>query len=105
MELRRTRDAALFTRIYEVLIEHVKAHPSSQLEFLAFHLNAAKDDPYRTTEWRFMGCLGMGGKFWCTWESFHVSMYSEDRTPARALAEQAANAALLELYKPPEEEA
>ena len=58
------------------------------------------------TEWRFIGALGFGGKFWRTrsrrpdgsWgDWWHVNCYSEDETPARLAMIDRANARLWDL--------
>jgi hypothetical protein len=45
-------------------------------------------------EYRFMGLLGYGGKFWVSRDGFHVSCYPEDETPARLRIIEETNAVL-----------
>lgn len=62
------------------------------------------------TEWRFMGALGFGGKFWRTrshrpdgsWgDWWHVNCYREDETPERLAMIERANARLWKLQTRP----
>ena len=48
-------------------------------------------------EWRFMGALGFGGKFYNDGVSWRVGCYREDDTPERLRMIGAANARLAEL--------
>jgi hypothetical protein len=77
---------SIFKRAYEVLVVYAKANENNELDFVEFHTwrhHPASDSCGNTTEFRFQGCLGMGGKFWVSCAHFNVSCYSEDSTPAR----------------------
>jgi hypothetical protein len=50
-------------------------------------------------EYRFMGALGFGGKFWQ--QSMTVTCYPEDETPERRAIIERANAALADLLAVP----
>lgn len=52
-------------------------------------------------EWRFMGSLGFGGKFYRDFKDgkWWVGCYREDDTPARESMIQTANARLTELHE------
>ncbi len=89
--------------MYDVLVNHAGApNTEARQDFLRLVTAWSEQNPYETHEYRFKGSLGMGGKFWLTPDSFHVSYYTEDETPARARARSNANAALRELFVRPE---
>jgi len=50
-------------------------------------------------EYRFMGLLGFGGKFWVSRDGFHVSCYPEDLTPEREHYIQTTNLALIQVWE------
>jgi hypothetical protein len=89
--------------VYGVLMKHAAAHPGHLEDFLAQMLCWTARDPYQTQEFRFGGSLGMGGKFWLCPESFRVSAYTEDMTPARREAITKTNEELKKLFVAPEE--
>lgn len=83
--------------VYDVLVKHAGADDtetegvySARTDFVF-----AQTDKYQP-EYRFMGLLGFGGKFWRNgWEDrWYVYCYAEDLTPARQAAVDATNAAL-----------
>lgn len=75
--------------IWDALVEHAGAAEWQREEFVQLHVAG------RCDEFRFMGSLGAGGKFWRhTWT---VDCYPEDLTPARQQSIAATNAALAEL--------
>jgi hypothetical protein len=61
-----------------VLVKHAGASETMREQFMYKMLEWNARDDYHPREFRFMGNLGMGGKFWLTAESFHVSAYNED---------------------------
>jgi len=70
----------LFEKVFDALVKHVGAHESMREDFVNAQVRFVTERPlrYPTKEWRFMGSLGTGGKFYLTHESFHVSAYPED---------------------------
>lgn len=50
-----------------------------------------------TTEWRFQGRLGFGGKLYCDHYEMRVGCYPEDVTPERNQMIERANSALQQL--------
>jgi hypothetical protein len=74
MELNMTSDEA--NQVYDILIAEARA-PQSQRD--SFVREFTSDKP--TTEWRFMGALGFGGKF--RFPGTRIDCYPEDETPAR----------------------
>lgn len=58
-----------------------------------------------TTEYRFQGALGFGGKFNIDYNRWYVSYYTENETPYLNLCEARANARLHHLYRKQIEEA
>ncbi len=75
--------------VYDVLAEHAGASEGQRDEFAFMHVNGCCD------EYRFIGSLGFGGKFWR--RDWRVSCYREDETPERVEAIRVANDALAEL--------
>lgn len=104
MELKRPRTKEVFKKVYDVLVEHAGAMEANCEDFIYAVVRWSERNPYQTNEYRFMGRLGMGGKFWLTPESFHVSAYSEDITPKRRAIITKTNAELKKLFVPPEVE-
>ena len=78
-----------FDRVYSVLVEHTGAPDNEDARF-AFVFEFTGQRP--TSQYRFGGILGFGGKFF--FPAFNVSCYSEDRTAEREAAIQATNVAL-----------
>ncbi len=81
--------------VYDVLVEHCGApdHPDSFLraDFILRQMAGSAD------EYRFMGALGGGGKFWNCNGRWYVNCYAEDLTDERLRMISAANEALAEL--------
>ena len=95
----------LFEKIFNVLMKHAGASESMREQFMYKMLEWNIRDDYGTWEFRFMGNLGMGGKFWLTAESFHVSAYSEDLIGRHAYRKDVINTTneeLKKLFIPPE---
>ena len=66
------------TEIYRVLVKYCDAEDCEEDE-IRFAEEFSKDNP--GTEWRFIGNLGYGGKFY--WPGMYVDYYSEDETKIR----------------------
>lgn len=75
--------------IYDVLVRFAGANEADWETFAWLHVTA------RCDEYRFMGALGFGGKFWC--HDWRVSAYPEDITLERQQVIDETNAALAEL--------
>lgn len=80
--------------VYDILVEECGASESQRPEFVHHQVTS------RVDEWRFMGALGFGGKFWRnhgrlpggTWgEVWYVTCYPEDSTPEREAMIRTAN--------------
>lgn len=97
---RSTRE--IFDDVYTLLVTIAKASPSMREDFISYHVgrhSPEKASAGSVTEWRFMGSLGMGGKFWVSLEHFSVSYYySEDETPARVSTRTTCLTALRPLF-------
>jgi hypothetical protein len=96
----------LFEKVFDVLVKHAGASETMRENFMYKMLEWNARDDWGTWEFRFMGNLGMGGKFWLTAESFHVSAYSEDligRYVYRKDVINATNEELKKLFVPPGE--
>ena len=82
-------------KIYDIL-EDIGASPNMRDSFVHTHVN----DEHQH-EWRFMGLLGYGGKFWNerlyidNKYEWRVSCYSEDENPKREKIIQETNYKLL----------
>jgi hypothetical protein len=81
-----------FNRVYNVLAEccNVQDDKSSRATFV-FHFCGERP----TSEYRFMGALGFGGKF--RFPGFTVDCYPEDSNPRSTAMIAQANAALIPL--------
>jgi hypothetical protein len=80
--------------VYDVLVEHAGASEEQRDEFVIMHVNG------RCDEYRFIGSLGFGGKFWR--HDWRVSCYREDETPERVEAIRITNEALAGVRRLPE---
>jgi hypothetical protein len=83
--------AAQADAVYDVLVKHAGASEGWREDFVCYLVDA------RTTEHRFQGVLGIGGKFWNSGGRWYVATYPEDLTPARRQAIDDTNAALAAL--------
>lgn len=84
-------DEGLAHEVYQVLTEECGAADDADAlsSFVANHRDG------RVDEYRFMGSLGFGGKFWQ--RDMRVSCYREDESPERLAMIEKANARLSEL--------
>lgn len=80
-------------RVYDLLVELCGAVPDWREPFVKYHTANRSD----STEWRFAGFLGFGGKFWSNDGRWWVTCYSEDENEARRLIIDATNQRLAEL--------
>lgn len=69
--------AFIYEKAYQILCEHAGAQ-ASEREKQCF-IQAFLDEKHLTSEYRFGGKLGQGGKFWNSNGSLHVTCYLEDR--------------------------
>lgn len=86
-------DQTTAQQVYDLLIEHCGAHPDDKGQFVQAHVRS------HVEEFRFMGDLGFGGKFWRDpdpqhGERWRVTCYREDETPERVKAIEDTNGAL-----------
>lgn len=65
-------------KVYDIL---VKVGSASESERNSFIFNHSEEVRYPTTEWRFCGSLGFGGKYRS--RSNSVDCYREDQNPER----------------------
>lgn len=102
MKEKREELNALFNEVFEILEMYARAHESLRTDFIEFH-STRHDPSYKSdrnhTEWRFMGALGGGGKFWVTVETFHVNAYPEDMNDVRRAMINKVNHELKPLHK------
>lgn len=82
-------------QVWRVLVEDCGAS-HNPLEELSFVTEYTTDSAYSpSSEWRFVGNLGFGGKF--RYPGLRVDCYPEDETPERNAAILAANTRLAAL--------
>ncbi|HEU5108820.1 MAG TPA: hypothetical protein VFT95_09710, partial [Micromonosporaceae bacterium] len=76
--------------VWDVLVERAGASEAGREDFVAVQTRGGCD------EYRFIGSLGFGGKFWTATNtsSWYVTCYREDETAARRSAIGVTNAAL-----------
>lgn len=77
----------IFDQAFDILVEHAGARDGDwqRKGFVDAFVNGL------TTEWRFQGLLGFGGKFRRNDGRYYVTCYPEDRTPERdAICEKVA---------------
>jgi hypothetical protein len=90
----------LFARVYDILEKLAEAPPGRREAFIeCFTLVAETDRKWNSTEFRFMGSLGEGGKFWADPEWFLVNCYPEDRNRDRVEVINQTNQALVPLFE------
>lgn len=90
--------AIYYGRCYDILVQKVGARRTDRDSFLDTF--SRFEAPFHS-EYRFQGCLGFGGKFYCNHERVYIGCYSEDETPEiRALIEEV-NETLLSFGPPP----
>lgn len=70
---------AMANEIYDILVKEAGAPESMRRSFL--QVQTDEHDPCR--EYRFIGDLGFGGKFWVNNDRLYVNCYREDETKAR----------------------
>ena len=84
-----------FDAIWTVLVQECGAAEGDGMLGRAWFLAAQQHRP--VTEYRFIGALGFGGKFWINDGRLYVTCYREDETPERLAMIERANRRLAEL--------
>jgi hypothetical protein len=69
---------SVLRQIYHILMEECDAPDHWCENFVFLHRQ-----PNFPKEYRFVGRLGFGGKFWRTDGRFYINCYTEDETPLR----------------------
>lgn len=86
--------------VYDILVRECGAH-SDERSRDEFIYEQTRDRP--TSEYRFQGLLGFGGKFWNLPgrgdRAWSVSCYKEDRDPEITAMMEGANTALQALWR------
>lgn len=85
----------IFSKAWDILVEHAGA-VDGDWQRDSFVLSYTTEIP-QTTEWRFQGLLGFGGKFWRNGGHYYVTCYPEDRTAEREAIVKKVNALLRDL--------
>lgn len=78
--------------VYRVLIHMADANPLHFGNFVHTQMEGCR-------EWRFIGCLGFGGKFYNSCGKWYVDMYGEDETDERLKVKLKVNRRLRELHR------
>lgn len=68
--------AEIADQIFDILVSHVGAHESDRRSFVRYEGSDG-------IEFRFIGTLGFGGKFYNNSSRWYVSCYPEDTSPGR----------------------
>lgn len=79
-------------QVYDILTEECGAPEEPRTDFLT-------SQAHGTTEFRFGGSLGFGGKLFNSGDGLHVACYFENGTPERTVAIEAANRRLKRFTK------
>lgn len=66
---------AFYNACYTILVDHGRAMEFDRQSFVAYFVDNAT-----TTEWRFQGMFGFGGKFWRNNGRHYVNYNKEDHT-------------------------
>lgn len=80
-------------RVWGILVNYAGATDSDS-NWVSFRQWFDRAIEHGGDEYRFMGSLGFGGKFWLHRDGMHVSCYREDLTPAREATIAETNIAL-----------
>jgi len=73
----------LYSKVWDILVEHAGASKSPD-ERESF-VSSMTQIEYPTSEYRFQGHLGFGGKLYRSSRGLSVSCYPEDRTALREI--------------------
>lgn len=84
---------ATLNLIYDILVKVCGAYEGHRDGFVMAH----REENF-PTEWRFIGALGFGGKFWRGRDRIYVNCYVEHETPAARKIIEEANRQLTQIY-------
>lgn len=80
--------------VYDLLVEKCRVNFRDREGFVLHHTKITNG----SSEWRFRGLLGFGGKFYATAFRWYVSNYVEDGGPEESLLIAETNRTLQEMY-------
>lgn len=83
-------------QVYDILVDYCDASEKDRPAFV-YHHTSQKFYDWGSTEYRFMGSLGFGGKFRTQGTDMYVDMYIEDQTPETVEMVRKTNKALASL--------
>lgn len=88
-------------RVYDVLVEECQANDDEMYRDMFVRYHTSEDCLFGgTSEWRFQGSLGFGGKFWIRQNrGWDVTYYPEDHKDELDKKVKAANEKLQKLYQ------
>ena len=78
--LRTALVRAKWGRVYDVLVQEAKAAEDYRERFLDYMTEELPSRGRTNGEWRFMGCLGFGGKLYWDGRRASINKYPEDRS-------------------------
>jgi hypothetical protein len=92
---------SFYEKVWDLLVEHAGARPDDRHSFVYSMIEQrylAHNDSFQTSEWRFQGVLGFGGKLYRGYpKELRVGFYREDTTPEREAIRDKVNLLLQEL--------
>lgn len=78
--LRTALARAKWGRVWDVLVQEAKANEHDRERFLHYMTEELPARGHTNAEWRFMGCLGFGGKLYWDGRRAWINNYPEDRS-------------------------
>jgi len=82
-------------KVYDLLVAEGGAHDDDDSRRMFVDYHTSEQEALGSTEWRFSGYLGFGGKFWVTREGqCYVTCYAEDATEYKTSIIDSINAQL-----------
>jgi hypothetical protein len=85
-------DEVFYNQVYDLLVAVGGANSRDRNDFMHSHAHSRQ-----VNEYRFIGHLGFGGKYWRKTNT--VNCYNEDETPERVALRQELNASLERLAR------
>jgi hypothetical protein len=91
------KDKAFYEEVWDLLVREAGASKREQ-DRQNFVYDYCQVE-YPVTEYRFMGKIGFGGKFWRNAGEFYISCYREEETPEKTALIRKVNEGIKELVK------
>lgn len=91
----------VFGKAYDILVEFAGASKNHQDRLAFVSAFTHTESKLRTSEWRFQGTIGFGGKFYYDgWGPMRIDCYVEERSRANAKTIETVNKKLGALPQP-----